>query len=167
METGSASVVLNADLGAVVAGQSVERLPLGTTQVGRRNDAERDSSLTCIPQLRLQNPDSGPHDERAQQINLVTGGKLGAQLGTHARLAGGVGEEGGVRQGCRRAASSVDSCYARARRGGEAEQLLDAADRGLAGLLKEVKDLFNECHAVFGTAAGTKAPEDGFRDVSG
>ena len=52
------------------------------------------------------------------------------------------------------------------RHGGEAQQLPDAPDRGQLGVLKQVKDLPDQRHAIL-WAARTQAAQDRLRDVAG
>ena len=71
VEAGAQRVVLDLHLGAELADEPIESGALGGTHVGGGDDAEPDASLGEATQLRLENPDAVPFDERAQEVDSI------------------------------------------------------------------------------------------------
>ena len=99
-------VVLDLDLGAEVADQTIERLALGAAHVGRRDYADGNAGSRAAREFALEEPQAVPHHEGAQQIDRVRGVELGAKLRGQTRLAMGVGQE----------AASLSGVFGRLRR---------------------------------------------------
>lgn len=79
MQPGGLGVVADLDLGAE-HGQLVERPALGGAHVGRGDDAQAAAAPDEVGEGLSEDPEAGPGDERAQQVDGVSAGQLATDL---------------------------------------------------------------------------------------
>src|SRR5437879_6084538 len=102
------SVVLDLDVGAELADETVERSPFGGAHVRGGDDAEGCVALAEFAQLSLEQAQAVPLHERTEEIYFVGAAQLRLDLGAEARLAVGVGEKGCLAQRSRWATGRTD-----------------------------------------------------------
>jgi hypothetical protein len=95
--------VVDADLGAEVAHEPVQRRAVGRAHVCRREHAERDAARLPVGELGLEDAHAVPLDEGAQQVDAVRGGELGPEFGAELGVAVGVGQQRWLGEGHLRA----------------------------------------------------------------
>ena len=93
METRPRGVVLDLDLGTVVANQAIECLALRPTDVRRRHHAEGNAVLLDSPQGRSKQSHPAPHDKCAQQVDRVGRVELSVQFVRQRRLTVSIRQE--------------------------------------------------------------------------
>jgi hypothetical protein len=71
VKAGAFRVVLDLDLGAEVADETVQRLALGPADVRRCHDPNRNACFARSRQLTLDKSKAVPHDKCAQQVDRV------------------------------------------------------------------------------------------------
>jgi hypothetical protein len=71
VKPGAHRVVLDLDLSTEVADEAIQRDPLGGTHVRGCDDSQRGAAPFKVKQLRLDDSQSIPLDEGAQQVDLI------------------------------------------------------------------------------------------------
>src|SRR5437667_3142401 len=71
----------------------VDSIPFGRSQIDAGEDTEPTAAVEHRTDILLQQPETVPLDECTDQVDLVGGGKLAAQLVAHAVLVARVHEE--------------------------------------------------------------------------
>lgn len=77
MQSGRRRGVVDAYVGAQVPDEAVERLPLGGPDVGRGHDPQPAPSVAQPGEWLLEEPQTAPHDERTEQVDVVCAVELG------------------------------------------------------------------------------------------
>ncbi|CAO0830322.1 hypothetical protein SMICM17S_03200 [Streptomyces microflavus] len=93
MQTCGAELVVDLDLSAEVPHQPVQGAAFGGADVGRREYTDGNTALARRRQGLLQDAESMPLHECAEEVDSVGGGQLGAQLEAEAGVLRGVRDE--------------------------------------------------------------------------
>ena len=165
MQAGALGVVLDLYLRTELAHQSVERNPFGGAEIGGREDAQRRATRVETAEFRLEEAKAVPAYERAEEVYLVGGVDLGAQLRGQARLLFRVGEEGSLGKRSLRARVEVGE-RARTRLRRDATELRWRME-DLVDVAKSADQIVGGRHAALGVLDRVEAAYGCLIDVPG
>lgn len=166
MQPGAQRVELDLDLRPEIGDQPVQRGPFGRTDVRGGHHPQRYSAPSQFPEFGLQQPESVPLDECAEQVDLVGGGQFGAQFGAEGRFAVRVGQQRRIGQ---RGAWAVRRDRREPRPGGTGQrpQLARIVLRTIVANAQAGQDPVDHFDASLGGAFAGQRPLDGVVHVPG
>jgi hypothetical protein len=152
-------LVAHLHLGPEASYQLVDRALLRRADVGRGDDAERDTPFSQQLEGLLQHAKAVPADERTEQVDAVGRDQLRAQLGVERRLACGVGEQYRGRQ---RGDRPLEPVHAGSDLPAQGDELLGGVEdalvpHGVVGLRDAVEHLVDQRQAPVWIPFGPQA----------